>query len=295
MKKSICVICKSSDTSQMYKRNADPKKLSFTYEFSPNAKKTLRVVRCNKCSHVFCDPLPKDMYKYYEDVVDENYLPQDVDRKATANKILKEISKYKKRGKILDIGCATGDFLEVAGTFGFTTYGLELSKWSAKIAQKKGITVYRESIEAHSRRFAGKYDLITLWGVIEHFENPRKELEYINKLLRPKGIIVLWTGDVDSITSKIMGRNWWYWLGQHIQYFTRKSLKLLGEQTGFEQIFSKTYPQAATYIRLENSMARYKKKSAILLFFKFIFSFKRTWFLYLPGEIFWMAKKTSYK
>ena len=295
MKKSVCVICKSSNTRQMYAGNADVKKLSFTYEFSPNAKKTFRVVRCNNCSHVFCSPLPKDMYKYYEDVVDKNYLPQDVDRKYTARTILTEISKYKKKGEILDIGCATGDFLEVAQDFGYNATGLELSKWSVAIAQKKGLKIYCESIEAHAKRFTQKYDLVTLWGVIEHFEKPREELEYINKLLKPKGIVVLWTGDVDSVTSRLMGRNWWYWLGQHIQYFTRASLKLLGEETGFRQIFSKTYPQAATYIRLENSMARYKNKKILLLLFRFVFSFKKTWYLYLPGEIFWMAQKSTKK
>lgn len=295
MKKSVCPICKSSDTYQWYKANANVKNLSFTYEFSPQAKKTFRVVRCNTCSHVFCDPLPKDMYKYYEDVVDEKYLTQRDDRLATAKKIIGVISKYKKNGKILDIGCATGDFLEVAKKAGFETYGLELSKWSVKIARNKGLNIYRESIKTHAKKNKSKYDIVTLWGVIEHFERPKEELEYINTLLKPNGIVVLWTGDVDSITSYIMGRNWWYWLGQHIQYFTRRSLKRLGKETGFTQIFSKTYPQAATYNRLENSMARYEKKYLILPFFRFVFSFKDTWFLYLPGEIFWMAKKTSNK
>lgn len=295
MKKSKCPVCDSYDTYQWYKADANVKKLSFTYEFSPSAKKTFRVVRCNNCSHVFCDPLPKDMYRYYEDVVDEKYLTQRDDRLATAKKIVSEISKYKRKGKVLDIGCATGDFLEVAKKKGFLVYGLELSKWSVKIARDKGLTVFRESIKTHAKKHQGQYDIVTLWGVIEHFEKPKEELEYINKLLKPSGIIVLWTGDVDSITSYVMGRNWWYWLGQHIQYFTRRSLYLLGKQTGFTQVFSKTYPQAATYVRLENSMARYKKKRLILLFFRLVFSIRPTWILYLPGEIFWMAKKTNTK
>lgn len=289
--KSVCVVCKSSNTSEWYKGNADPKKLSFTYEFSPQAKKTFRVVRCNNCTHVFCDPLPKNIYKYYEDVIDEVYLTQEIDRKLTAEVLVKKIIKYKKMGKILDIGCATGDFLEIAKKYKFDTYGLELSKWSSEIANKKGIKTFRESIEVHATRFPKKYDIITLWGVIEHFQNPLDEMVYINRLLKPGGIVVVWTGDVDSITSRLMGRNWWYWLGQHIQYFTRKSLKLLGENSGFRQVFSGVYPQAVTYPKVVNSMGRYRNYKLLLLFFKFLFSIKKVWFVLIPGEIFWIAKE----
>lgn len=291
---SVCVICKSKDTKELYKSNANINRLSFTYEFSPNAKKTFRVVRCKSCSHVFCDPLPKNFYKHYLDVVDKKYLTQEEDRKATARVIIKEILKEKSKGKMLDIGCATGDFLVVAKEHGFVAEGLELSRWSSGIAKSKGITTYSHSIKVHSRKFPKKYDVITLWGVIEHFEDPLAEMENINALLKPNGIVVLWTGDVDSITSKLMGRNWWYWLGQHIQYFTRDSLGLLGDKTGFGEIFSKIYPQAVSYQKVENSMSRYKNKNLLFLF-RLLFSIRKIWFVKIPGEIFWMAKKTSEK
>lgn len=292
-KKSQCVICKSKNTTQLYKADANPKKLSFTYEFTPQAKKTFRVVRCNDCTHVFCDPLPNYLYKYYIDVVDSIYLTQENDRKHTAKVLLQEIKKFKKTGRILDIGCATGDFLEVARKFGYDVEGLELSKWSAKIASNKGIEVHRQSIKSFSERNKGRFDIVTLWGVIEHFEKPIDELQYIHKLLKNEGLLIVWTGDVDSITSKVMKRKWWYWLGQHIQYFTRKSLKRLGEATGFREILSKTYPQAVSLSKVENSMGRYRNYAFLLFFFRLVFFIKEIWVIKVPGEIFWIAKKTT--
>ncbi len=290
--KAVCPICGSTDLVELYKSNANLKKIVFTYEFSIEAKKTFRVVKCKQCTHVFCNPIPENIYKYYVDVVDKKYLTQEEDRKVTARKLIQKIKKYKKKGNLLDIGCATGDFLEIAKLFGYNAEGLELSKWSADIARKKGLKIHNSTIYDFAKKNPNKYDVITLWGVIEHFENPKLEMENINKLLKPKGIVIVWTGDVESITSRIMKRNWWYWLGQHIQYFTRASLKLLGENTGFEQVFSSIYPQAVSYDKVENSMARYKNKK-LLTFFKYIFYFKKFIIVYIPGEIFWMGKKVK--
>ncbi len=292
---SVCPVCGSSKTKEWYKQNLDIKDLSFTYEFSPQVSKTFRVVRCTNCTHVFCDPIPKNIYKYYEDVVDEKYLLQEEDRKATAKTLLKVLQKYQQKGKLLDIGCATGDFLEVAREAGYTAEGIELSKWSSKIARKKNLKIYRAPLSSLAKRLSGKYDIVTLWGVIEHFEYLRQEMNYIHQIVKPGGILVVWTGDVDGIARKLLGRKWYYWMGQHIQYFSRKSLKLLGQETGFEEIFSKTYPQAMTYVRVANSLDRYSSKKMLLLPFRLVFALKPSWTLKIPGEIFWMAKKSSGK
>ena len=291
MNLSTCPICKSLNTVELYPENIDLSQLTFTYEFTPESQKTFRVIKCRNCTHVFCSPLPGNIYKNYEDVVDKEYLHHSLTRRLSAQSVLNIIKSYVPKGRLLDIGCATGDFLSVARDFGYSVEGVELSKWSSKIVEEKGIKVHKELLMSLSRRFSKRYDIITMWGVIEHFQNPRDEMTCINRLLKPGGILVIWTGDVNGIISRILGRRWWYWQGQHIQYFTRSSLNHLARLSGFERVSTKLYPIAATYEQVENSLSRYKFKKYLIPIIKLIFSIKPIWYLRLPGEMLWFGRR----
>jgi len=226
MKPDLCPVCQSRSTVEWYAQDADVTKLSFNYTFTPESRKTFRVVRCRSCTHAFCSPIPKNIYKNYEDVVDEEYLRHKKTRELTAEAVLKVIKNYMPSGTLLDVGCATGDFLSQAKNVDYSAEGLELSRWSSEIARKRGFKIYRETLQSLSGRYPKRYDIVTLWGVIEHFADPGQEMAYINKLLKRGGLVALWTGDVNSIVSRLFGRRWWYWQGQHIQYFARSSLKV---------------------------------------------------------------------
>lgn len=291
-KLNICPVCLSKDTLELYPANVDLKKLVFTYEFSPESQKTFQVIRCNNCSHVFCSSIPKNFYKNYEDVIDKEYLRHFRTRELSAQSVLNIIKSYVSSGRLLDIGCATGDFLNVARDIGYIAEGLELSRWSAELARKKGVKVYSDRLKILSQKFPGKYDIITMFGVIEHFQNPRDEMLYINKLLKSDGILVIWTGNVDGIMSRILGRRWWYWQGQHIQYFTNKSLNNLALLTGFKHVTTKRYPIAATYEQVDNSLNRYKFQRYLMPLIKLLFLMKPIWYLRLPGEMLWLGRKT---
>lgn len=293
MKLDICPICSSKNTIELYPSTIDLKKLSFTYVKTPDSGKTFRSVRCKNCTHVFCNPLPKNIYKNYEDVVDKQYLKYTESINESAKKILPIIKSQVNSGTMLDIGCATGEFLNKAREYGFDVEGLELSKWSSEIAKKKDIKIYRNLLSSLAKKIPNRYDVITLFGVIEHFENPSQELGYIYKLLKPGGLLVIWTGDVSSFSSKVFGYNWWYWQGQHIQYFSHKSLSLLSKKSGIKHLFTKTYPFVGTYSLLDNSLSRYKKRNLIMKLIKPLFIIKSHWTFYIPGEMLWFGIKPS--
>lgn len=295
IKPDQCSVCKSTNTFEWYQENIDISKLTFTYLFNPDSNKTFRVVRCRNCTHVFCSPIPKDIYKNYKDVIDNEYIKHQLARELTAQQVLLTIKRYVSSGTLLDVGCATGDFLTKAKEFGYSVEGVELSKWSSEIARKKGHRIYRERLQTFSHRFSGRYDIVTLWGVIEHFENPIQEMKYIKSLLKPGGFIVVWTGDVNGLMSHLLGRRWWYWQGQHIQYFTKKSLNYLAKSFGFQYITTKSYPLIVTYELLDNSLSRYHFRPWIMKMIKPFFIIKKTWFLSLPGEMFWIARKSFKK
>lgn len=293
MKLYLCPICQSSNTVELYPANINPKKLSFTYTKTPDSNKTFRSVRCRNCTHVFCSPLPKNIYKNYEDVVDKEYLRYEISLVTSARLVLKLIKDYFPSGRILDVGCATGVFLEIAKKEGYSVEGLELSRWSSEIAKKKAITIYRERLDKLAKQKPGRYDIITLFGVIEHFEEPIKEMDAIKKLLKPGGLLVVWTGDVNSLPSQILGKKWWYWQGQHIQYFTNESLSYLGKLCGLKHRETKIYPFVATYELMGNYLGRYSKRSLLMQLLKPVFKLKPVWVLRLPGEMLWFATKNN--
>jgi 2-polyprenyl-3-methyl-5-hydroxy-6-metoxy-1,4-benzoquinol methylase len=287
-----CPVCRNTRTHRLHSAEiSSPEEVSFSYTFSPAHSKTFQVLRCEACSHAFCAPVPPDIAGHYEDVVDEEYLRHAGSRNASAMSLLSTLGRYCPSGRLLDIGCATGDFLWAAHERGYLVEGLELSQWSSRLARERGLTVHQEYLDGFAPKHRGEYDLVTLWGVIEHFANPRREIQNIAELLRPGGIVAIWTGNVNSVTSRLLGRKWWYWQGQHIQYFTKTSLRRLVEDVGLESVATKLYPFTASLETMSNSLRRYRSRGLLLSVLKPLFRLRSTWNLRIPGEMFFIARK----
>lgn len=291
-----CIICGSQEVAQLHASEVnDPKEVSFSYSFKPENRKTFAIQRCKACSHVFAHPLPKDIYSNYIDVVDDEYLRHQRSRELSFRAILGRLKPGPGAARLLDVGCATGDLIGVAKAMGFEPEGLELSNWSLSIAQKRGFVVHKQLLSdfANKPENQNAYDFITLIGVIEHFVDPRAELENIYKLLKPNGTLLLWTGDVDSITSKVLQKRWWYWQGQHIQYFTRRSLDNVLQQSHFTNRKFLIYPFFTTKQTLANSLNRYKLGPFIAKLTAPFFALKKEWVLRIPGEMLSISRKAT--
>ena len=250
-----CPVCKSVKYRVMYPDTLGERLPEFGYDFSPRHNDSYQVVRCEGCGHAYCSPVPKDIDGNYADVEDPEYLKNSRQRINTAEKVVPVIRRFKPAGTLLDVGCATGDFLGVASRY-FAVEGLELSNWAAQIASRGGFTVHRMRLS--DLRTDARYDAVTLWGVIEHFDDPGLEIGEIHRLLRPGGVVCLWTGDVDSMLSRLLGRRWWYVQGQHIQLFSRRSIDKLFVDRGFARRAMLTYPYVMTLRSLAKSLGRYR-------------------------------------
>jgi SAM-dependent methyltransferase len=289
-----CLVCQSDYVTQVYQPEiSSGNQLAFSYTFSPAHNRTFAVYECDDCTHQFCSPIPTDIGVNYKNVVDQEYLKHEMSRKFAARRLLKTLANYQRPGRLVDIGCATGDFLQEAEIAGYECEGVEPCSWSAKIARERGFEVHPELLEQFAAKYPGRYDVATLWGVIEHFENPVAEVRRLNEILKPGGLFLIWTGDVDSVTSRLLGKKWWYWQGQHIQYFTQRSLERLLERNGFDIVTTKLYPFAASYDTLDNSLKRYKNHGLFTTLLKPLFAIKPIWYLYLPGEMFVIARKRA--
>lgn len=285
-----CPVCNSNRYKVLYPDTLQGRTPSFNYDFTKNYNLTYRMVQCLNCSHVYASPRPASIWSYYtEDKVDTIYLENETQRVSTSEVVVKYLLKYKPDGKLLDVGCATGDFILVAKKQ-YDAEGLELSEWSSKMAESRGIKIHRKLLADMETK--PEYDIVTMWGVIEHFEYPKKEIENIGRILKPGGIVALWTGDISSIIAFLMGKKWWYYQGQHIQMFTNKSMKILFESCGFEKAYMGYYPYVITYHSLCNTLSRYP---FLLKIFTFIFPKKIfagvRFILKLPGEMFAVFRK----
>jgi SAM-dependent methyltransferase len=151
--------------------------------------------------------------------------------------------------------------------------------------------VHQQPLATFAAQSGARFDVISLIGVIEHFPEPLVELENIAKLLRPGGLVVIWTGDSSSILARALGRRWWYWQGQHIQYFTHKSLSRAARLAGFEHVVTERYPFAATHATLKNSLRRYPLHGVLSAAAKLLFATGPVIYLRLPGEMLFIARR----
>jgi SAM-dependent methyltransferase len=278
-----CPVCGSKDQVTLYKDTLGTDLPPFDYAFSPEHMRTYRVVRCNNCSHAFCALPGENLWKNYKSVVDAEYLSREEAHRLTAKNVIAVIRRYIPNGRLLDVGCATGDFLTVAREY-YEAEGLELSEWSSDIAKDRGFTVHACTISELSTEV--KYDIVTLWGVIEHFESPALEIEKISRIVRPGGFVFLWTGDIDSWLARLLGKSWWYIQGQHVQFFSRRSLDRLFSDAGFKPAGMEKYPLTTNLGTLSKSLFRYrilKTLSRFLLENRFVRN--NVIVLRLPGEM----------
>jgi len=285
----FCPVCNSTNYKTIYPNTLNGNLPCFNYDFSPNHMLTYEIIKCLTCSHEFCIIPFKNIGDHYQSIIDLDYINRKPSHILTAQKVIKIIIKYMPSGKLLDVGCATGEFLSVAQEY-YITEGLEPSKWSSEIGKKSGFNIHTCSL--NELPSTTKFDIITLWGVIEHFENLQAEIKKIYELLNPGGIVCLWTGNKNSWLARLLGKHWWYIQGQHVQFFNKQSLNKLFINNNFTNITIETYPLTVEFSALGKSLHRYKylqKLSHIICNNKFMQH--KTITLKLPGEMLAIYKK----
>ena len=204
-----------------------------------------RIYRCPTCTvrYVYPQPTPAELEAIYSAEYFERgnkYVlasPGGVDpnRLNEENK-LRHITAIKPRGRLLDVGCATGGFLAVAHEAGFDVQGVEISgDASARTREQFGVDVFT-GVLADARFPDEQFDVVTMWDVIEHVSDPRAHFIEANRILKPGGVLALSTGDIGSLWARVSGPYWQLLTPpQHLFYFTQPSLESMLKQTGYDR------------------------------------------------------------
>lgn len=131
------------------------------------------------------------------------------------------------KGKILDIGAGTGDFLSVAKNDGWDTTGIEPSGRAKSIAISKGISFVESTTDLPDATF----DVISMWHVLEHVPDLDFQIKELKRLLKPTGTLIVAVPNFKSFDAKHYGTFWAaYDVPIHFWHFSIKSIQLLFEK-----------------------------------------------------------------
>lgn len=234
-----CGFCKMKDSEVLYS----------TYDIFGN---TYDMNRCHNCKAVFLSPYPDA--SLLAQAYDESYYGVgdkkfnggliekvlDLFRNRRANRIAKLMGR---KGKILDIGCGNGRFLQMIECQGdIEGYGLEMASNSALRAKVIiGDRLQIGTLQADSYPEA-YFDAITLFHVFEHLTDPKGYLENIQRILKPGGILYISFPNIDSLQSRIFKGDWLHLdPPRHLFFFGPNRFKEIMADYGFNTINEKHF------------------------------------------------------
>jgi 2-polyprenyl-3-methyl-5-hydroxy-6-metoxy-1,4-benzoquinol methylase len=205
---------------------------------SPQYGSHAQIVQCNHCDLVYANPQwpPDELFSLYTAVEDETYVQEREGRELTFGKHLTALENFTGPAdgrSLLDVGAYIGVFVEIARARGWLAEGVEPSAWAVSIAQERNLPIYQGTQYEMAIRNR-KFDVITMWDVIEHVTDPANELRQAYQLLSPGGWLAIHTMDIDSLASRILGSRWPWLMDMHLYYFNRKTLIQMLQNCGFE-------------------------------------------------------------
>jgi 2-polyprenyl-3-methyl-5-hydroxy-6-metoxy-1,4-benzoquinol methylase len=226
LEKISCYLCGSTKCSKIHDK--------IRYDMPP------RPFRCDQCGFVFLYPrmTPESEKEFYEKTYRSEYDKQDAESlwESSLPEAKKRVSRftdlYSPDIRLLEIGCASGYFLSEVKEHVKSVIGVELTKNYVKFARDRGLDV-KESLDEvvdHS------CDLIFMFHVLEHIEDPIHFLEELKKKLSPTGKLVIEVPNVEDVlvsVYKIQNHLDFYWEIAHNYYFSKQTLETVLEKAGF--------------------------------------------------------------
>jgi len=205
------------------------------------------IMQCDKCtlvvkSNFICS---RNKIQILQD--DEYYDPYARARSKINFKMAKDrvdmLKAYISSGRLLEIGSATGEFLEAAVKQGFVVLGVDASRQYCEYTTEKGLNIKcgrLEDINVDKKSF----DVIAVFHLIEHIEEPLAFLNLIYGYLKDGGVLFIVTPNVDSFTNKIFGYNHPVFTQRdHLLFYSKQTLSGLLEKANYKVValFSKEY------------------------------------------------------
>ena len=220
-----------------------------------------QVWRCLSCGMQYLDPYPRDevmarfhqlhdrsallnpmLARYHEAVAMD--APESRTTRAYA-KVLDALARSVKPGDLLDLGCGTGTFLALARQRGWRASGIDTDADVVRVARAEHTLDVHHGDLSNMDIPGGSLDVITMWDYLEHVLSPVSLLERCRTLLRPGGLLVVATPNIDGLLfamtrwvhaatrGRIRGPLLEAYVPSHPLYFSQATLELLLNRCGF--------------------------------------------------------------
>jgi len=208
------------------------------------------LVKCKVCGLVFVHPMPDSnaVLNGYAGAIDEKYVSQMPLRIKTFEKCMDKVEDVTglKSGKILDVGAAAGAFVKVAQNRGWDAEGIEpcgyLVRWGIETLNLSTLhTGTLDDLEQGKR-----YDVVTMFDVIEHMADPNAAMYLVSHLLKDYGYLVVNIPDISTIIPRMMKSRWPFYASCHLYYYTPKTLDFLMHKHGFVRLYRGAHWQELT-------------------------------------------------
>lgn len=218
-----CILCQSENLSTRY------------------LLKGFHILQCGKCSLVFVGEQlsQEELIPYYEAQEMDGFIYSEAANRANLEfyytKIVDSILKRVPQGRILDVGCSSGYFLDGMKVHGWECHGIEMdARYARQASAKHGDAIYSGSLEEYACE-ENFFDVISLQDVLDHFSDPLQGLRKCHALLKPGGLLIVKVHDISSLYAKLTGPKYYALLPPlHLVYFSRKTLLAALTQSGFK-------------------------------------------------------------
>jgi len=226
---------------------------------------TFHLVTCDECGHLYQSPRPTQAaigrfypahYQPFGRAIEDVYrspVMRWLKHRQLRTRCL-QVYRLRTQGALLDVGCATGLFLNEMRRYGqWRLAGIEIAPEASAYARERfHLDVFSGPIE-DAPWPNGSFDVITLWDVLEHLPDPNGALRSLGRLLSKEGLLILSVPNLDSIDARIFGR---YWTGldapRHFWVFRKRDIVRLCEAAGYRVI--RSYCFYGRYTTFANSV-----------------------------------------
>lgn len=222
-----------------------------------NTQENFELLHDPKLDMLVTYPKPKDLDKYYDS---DSYISHTDKKKTIIDKsyqIVKNYNLYRKyklldsfqtkNKSLLDIGAGTGSFLEKGIQNNWKVTGVEPNDNARKIAMTKGIQLEKNLKNIPSQKF----DVITMWHVLEHLPNLDKQIKEILSKLKKEGYLVIAVPNYKSYDAKKYKKYWAaYDTPRHLWHFSRNSISKLFEMFNVKLVRTKPLYFDSLYVSL---------------------------------------------
>lgn len=234
------------------------------------------IYSCNNCGVKFTHPIPENLTPYYNS---EEYLSHEKNNKSIFSFVYNTIKSYSisrkylgiskkmKRGSVLEIGCGTGDLLNIFNKSKWKTIGVEPNDKPRNYAINHfNLNIVNNIEEIKNENF----NVIMLWHVLEHVINLKKYIHFLNEKLDKNGLLVIALPNPESWDAKHYKKYWAGWdVPRHLYHINEKALK---ELTKEYFVIKEKQPLVFDSFYISMLSEKYKGKKGLNLLFSFIYN-----------------------